>query len=513
MAEFSDSPADNDLHDDGITRRDFIRKTSAAAAFTIVSPHVLGGRNHIPPSDKITVALVGAGTQGLRQLMQHITRPELQFVSVCDPNKNSDDYVEWSKYELRNKIRSFTNNYNWGEGDRGGRAGREVGKYIIDEYYASLNDGKKYDSCTLYEDYRQMLEEESDLDSVYIMTPDHHHASVALEAMKKGKHAIMHKPLATTVEEVDYVAKIAAETGTATHLFCDEDQHTTPLLCEWIWDGAIGNVREVHNWSTRPFWPQGMAQYPSDTPPVPNGLNWDLWLGTASDRAYHPDYTHAKFRGWVDFGSGALGDMGHYSFRQIFQILKLDIPVKIEASHHKVWTIDDYYWTEIDNIIAYPKASTIRFEFGERKNMPEVTLNWYDGSLRPPLPEELEIEGRRMPREGLIFAGDKGKILADFTGGSPRIIPESKMKEYNRPEKTLERPIDGIEQWINACRGEKPSTARFEDVAKLSKTVCLGNIALKFDTKLEWDNSEGEFTNESDANDFLNREIRQGWEY
>jgi hypothetical protein len=285
------------------------------------------------------------------------------------------------------------------------------------------------------------------------------------------------------------------------------------MLCEWIWDGAIGGVREVHNWSTRPFWPQGMAVFPNDDVSVPEGFNWDLWLGPAAYRPYSPDYTHAKFRGWVDFGSGALGDMGHYSFRQIFQILKLDIPSKIEASHHKVWTIDDYFWTEIDNNIAFPKASTIHFEFDKRDDMPGVTLNWYDGSLKPPLPAELEMDGRTMPKEGLIFAGDKGKILADFTGESPRIIPESKMQEYKRPEKYLERPIDGIDQWINACKGGKPSTASFEEVAKLSKTICLGNIALKFDSKLEWDNTAGEFVNESSANEYLKREIREGWEF
>ena len=174
-------------------------------------------------------------------------------------------------------------------------------------------------------------------------------------------------------------------------MFCDESSHTTPLLCEWIWDGAIGNVREVHNWSTRPFWPQGMSSYPSDKPTVPNGFNWDLWLGPALDRPYNPAYTHSTFRGWVDFGTGALGDMGHYSFRQIFQILKLNIPSKIEASHNKEWKLEDYTWLENDSKISFPNASTIHFEFDKRDDMPAITLHWYDGALRPPLQRELEI--------------------------------------------------------------------------------------------------------------------------
>jgi predicted dehydrogenase len=490
-------------------RRTFIKTSVASAGFTLVNRNVLGGIGYVPPSDKITVGFIGTGTQGIRHLMKHISHPEIKIVAVCDPNADSMDYVEWADGELRSKIRHFLDDDMWGEGMKGCRAGRELGKELVNAYYARELGKKDYDGCRTYTDYRELLERETDLDAVYIMTPDHNHAPVAIRAMRKGKHAIVHKPLATTVEESRLVAETARQAKVATHMFCDESLHTTPLLCEWIWDGAIGHVREVHNWSTRPFWPQGMSRYPVDTPPVPEGLNWDLWLGPAEYRPYHPDYTHAVFRGWKDFGTGALGDMGHYSFRQIFQILKLDLPQSVEASRNVVFEIEDNLWIRKESQISFPNASIIHFGFPELSDMPPVSLHWYDGALRPPIPKELEKDGRRMPEEGLLFVGDKGKILAEFEGGSPRLIPESQMQAYVRPAQTLERPDDGFNQWVNACKCGDPSSASFEEVAKLTETVCLGNIALRFDEKLNWDAANGSFTNSPEANALLKREIRE----
>ncbi|MBI9070225.1 MAG: Gfo/Idh/MocA family oxidoreductase [Melioribacteraceae bacterium] len=495
-------------------RRSFIKTAAVAATgFTIVSPNILAGKNYSTPSEKISVALIGCGTQGIRQLMDHITNDGVRFVAVCDPTKSTNNYIEYFDGELKNKIRSFLGDQRWDENEVGCRAGREVAKEIIERYYLNISDGKEKITCRDYEDYRVLLEKENDLDAVYIMTPDHHHASISVAAMRKGKHVIMHKPMATTVAETRYVAKVAKETGVATHMFCAESIHTTPLLSEWIWDGAIGNVTEVHNWSTRPVWPQGWTKYPEEKMDIPEGFNWDLWLGPAKYREYNSAYTHSLFRGWKDFGTGALGDMGHYSFRQIFQMLKLELPVKVEASANIVSEIENQYWLAKPTDISYPNASIVHFDFPERDGMPPVKLNWYDGCLRPPLPKELEIEGRKMPNEGLLIVGDKGKILGGFRGDSPRIIPESKMREYKRPEEYLERPIDGFDQWVNACKGGKPSSARFEAVAKLTETICLGNIALRFDDKLNYNSEEMRFENSEEANNYLTREIRDGWEF
>ena len=495
-----------------MNRRQFLGTTAAVAGLTIVPRHVLGGVNYVAPSDKITIGFIGTGTQGLRQMMQHIVHPEIQIVSVCDPNKDGNDYIEWFENELRDKVRQFLDEPEWGERLKGCRAGRQVGKEIVEKYYAKHKPSKKYNGCSAYSDFREMLLKEKDIDAVYIMTPDHLHGPIAIAAMKKGKHVIMHKPLASVLYEVRLVSDIARQSKVATHMFCAESKHTTPLLCEWIWDGAIGHVREVHNWSNRPFWPQGMTQYPTETPPIPDGFDWDLWLGPAQYRPYHPAYTHAVFRGWVDFGTGALGDMGHYSFRQIFQILKLDKPIRVEASRSQFWEIVDLHWQKQENDVSFPRASLIHFEFPERDDMPPVSLHWYDGGLRPPKPRELEMDGREMPQDGVLFIGDKGKILAEFTGDSSRIIPEEKMRAYKRPPKTLLRPIGGFDQWVHACKGGESSSASFEAVEKLTETVCLGNIALRINEKLHWDSDNLKFTNSPEADELIHRQYREGWQ-
>lgn len=436
----------------------------------------------------------------------------MKIVAVCDPNKDSTDYVAWGKNEIRDKIRTFLNKPKWGEGVQGCRCGREVGRQIVETYYGNAAASGKYKGCSAYSDFRQLLENQKDLDAVYIMTPDHLHATIAIAAMNKGKHAITHKALSNVLYEARLTIDTASKTKAATHMFCAAGNQTTPTLCEWIWNGAIGQVREVHNWSTRPFWPQGMTEYPHERPPVPDGMDWDLWLGPIPHRPYHPAYTHAVFRGWCDFGTGALGDMGNYSFYQIFKILKLPAPVSVEASRSQYWIIADNLWHKQQNNVSYPRASVIHFEFPAREDMAPVSLYWYDGGLRPPKPEELEQDHEDMPSEGLLFVGDKGKILAGFTGDNPRIIPETKMRAYKQPPKTLPRPLDELDQWIRACKGAEPSGASFQNIRPFSEAICLGTIALRTDKKLKWDSANMRITNVPEANDLMRREYRKGWE-
>ena len=495
-----------------LTRRSFLKTSATAVGMSIVPRYVFGGKNYVPPSDKITVAFIGTGTQGIRILMDFLPRSEIQVVSVCDVNRDSQDYIEWSENELRDKIRLFLEEFAWGEGNHGCRAGRDVGREIVEKYYAKNRGQKKYKGCSAYEDFRDLLDKEHDLDAVCILTPEHLHATIAIATMLKGKHMITHKPLSNILAEVRMAANVASRIKVATHMFCAASAHTTPLLCEWIWGDAIGQVREVHNWSTRPFWPQGMTAYPVDQPPIPDGLNWDLWLGPAPYRSYHPAYTHAVFRGWYDFGTGALGDMGHYSFYQIFKILKLGAPLSVEASRSQYWTVDGGHWNKQVNTVSYPRASMIRWEFPARDQMAPVALYWYDGGLRPPIPKELENDHRKMPDEGLLFIGDKGKILAGFMGDSPRLIPESNMKTFIRPPETLPRPIDEADQWIRACRGGEPADARFESIRVINETICLGNIALRFNEKLFWDAENMKITNVPEANELIHRQYREGWE-
>jgi hypothetical protein len=492
-----------------VTRRSFLEGGATAAALTLVPRHVLGGSGYVAPSDQVSVGYVGNGTQGLRQLMEALPRKELRVSAVCDPNRRSDDYIEWYPHELRDKVRAFLGDSSWGEGLRSCPCGREVAREVVDHQYGARPGG----GCSVYADFREMLSREKDLDAVYVMTPDHLHATVVLAALKAGKHAIVHKPLSNVMHEARLVVKTARESGKATQMFCAASLESTPQLTEWIAAGAIGPVREVHNWSTRPFWPQGMTALPAETPAVPDGLDWDLWLGPVPHRAYHPAYTNAVFRGWYDFGTGALGDMGHYSFFQIFRILKLGAPLSVEASRSQYWKIDDLLWKKQTNTVSYPRASLIRWEFGAREGMPPVALHWYDGGLRPPRPAELDQDGEPMPEEGLLFVGEQGKILAEFNGSRPRLVPKSKMAAFKEPPASLPRPKDELSQWIDACRGGAPSDSRFESVYPMSEAILMGTIALRVEHKLRWDAPSGLFADAPEANALMKRPAyREGWE-
>ncbi len=498
-------------HPSHLSRRQFVGVAAATAAVSIVPRHVLGGVKHVAPSEKINLAYIGCGTQGLRQLMPALEKPEINVIAVCDPNRKSDDYPEWGRHELNNKIARFLGDPNWAKGARGGLCGREVGQELVNRHYAKQKRSGRAGECRAYSDFRELLEKEKDLDAVYIMTPEHLHGVIAVRAMRKGRHVITHKPISNVLDEVRIARDTARETGVASQLFCAAGQQNTPAIAEWIASGVIGPVREVHNWSTRPFWPQGMDQ-PADAPPVPDGFEWDLWLGPAAQRPYHPAYTHAVFRGWYDFGTGALGDMGHYSFHQIFEILKLGSPRSVEAGRSQFWRIENYGWRKQVNLVSYPRASVIHWEFPARGEMPPVTLHWYDGGLRPPLPKELDEDGEEMPAEGLLFVGDNGKILCGFSGDKPRLIPKARMRDFKEPPQMLPRPIEELDQFIRACRGGQPSDASFENAYPFAETILLGTIALRVNKKLRWDAAKFEFTNSKEANELKCRKNREGWQ-
>lgn len=497
-----------------MNRRTFVNTTAAAAmAATIVPRNVLGGTKFVAPNDKINVGVIGCGTQAMRMIFNYLRNEDIQITAVCDCNKNTQDYPEWGRFNLRDRFRRELEEPNWGEGDTGCRCGREIGQYVVETFYAKQAGKKRWKGLGVYEDFRDMLAKEKNLDAVWVMTPEHSHGIIAYLAMKAGKHVIMHKPLSNVLAEARILGKTAQETGVATHLYCASDQQTTPLIKEWIDAGAIGTVREVHNWSNRPVWPQGMTKYPAETPPIPKGFNWDLWLGPAQERPFHPAYTHTNFRGWYDFGTGPLGDMGHYSGYQIWEILDLGFPKSVEASasHHYIINETGQAEKEVDTP-GLPQASTIHWEFPAKNGRPEIDFYWYDGGIRLPIPRELEQDGRKMPIEGLLFIGDEGKIFADFMGGSPRLIPEESMKAFNRPEKTLPRPDEELVQWVRACKGEKPADANFPKMLPVSDTMLLGTVGLRVQEKLYYDAKQMKITNNEEADKLLYRENRKGWE-
>jgi predicted dehydrogenase len=504
-----------------ISRRKFLGQTAAAAiGFSIVPRRVLGGTGYVAPSDKLNIAFIGVGSQGFRVMLRFLREPDVQGVAVCDPNKGSANHPQWDTHEFCNSVRKLLgveSGWDWLSPDdpiqlthslrvTGGVAGREPCQKVVDAYYGTQQRSGKYRGCSAYSNFRELLEKEKDLDAVVVCTTDNLHAAVSAAAMKKRKHVFCQKPLTHTIYEARRLAEIARETGVATQIaVANQASEDTRLLCEWIWDGAIGPVREVANWSSRPFWAQGIER-PKETERVPEGLDWDLWLGPAPERSFNHAYLPFVWRGWTDFGCGALGDMGSYSFDTIFRVLKLEAPVSVEASS------SDRY----DE--SYPLASIVRYDFAARGNMPPVKFTWYDGGLKPPRPEELALnlplkgDGEEND-EGLLFIGDRGKILCAFNGGSPKLIPEAKMASYKQPLKTLPRSPGNEREWLDACKGGKVKPGgNFEFSGMVTETLLLGNVASCTGQRLDWDRSNLKVTNSDSAQKFVRPERRAGWE-
>jgi len=502
------------------TRREFLKNSAiAVAGFSILPRHVLGGAGFVPPSDKVNIAFIGVGAQGLRVMLRFLREPDVQGVAVCDVNKGAAGYPQWQTHEFCNSVRKLlgvNSGWDWLSPDdplvlthslkvTSGVAGREPCQKIVEGYYGSQQRSGNYHGCAAYNDFRELLDSQKDLDAVVVCTTDNLHAAVSAAAMQKRKHVFCQKPLTHTIYEARRIAEIARETGVATQIaVANQASEDTRLLCEWIWSGAIGPVREVINWSSRPFWPQGVER-PKETQPVPEGLDWDLWLGPAPQRPFNPAYLPFSWRGWTDFGCGALGDMGSYSYDTIFRVLKLEAPTSVEAS-----STDRYDET-------YPVASIIHYDFAARGDMPRVKFTWYDGGLKPPRPEELEpgrpFKGTGDEDEGLLFVGDTGKILCGFNGRGPTLIPQSKMNSYQQPPKTLPRSPGNEREWLDACKGGKTKPGgNFEFEGMVTETLLLGNVAVCTGEKFSWDRANMKANNSDLGQKYIRPERRAGWE-
>jgi len=463
-----------------ISRRDFLGSTAfAATAFTIVPRHVLGGASYTPPSEKLNVAGIGVGGMGAVNI----------------------DKVAGIRRDDEGNVVSKTDGENI------------VALCDVDEELAA-DIFNNYPRAKKHTDFRKMLEKQKDIDAVVIGTPDHTHAVIAMMAMKMGKHVYCQKPLTRTVYEARMLTETAREQNVATQMGNQGNSgEGVRLVCEWIWDGAIGPVHEVHAWTDRPVWPQGIPR-PKETPPVPSSLDWDLWIGPAPMRPYHPTYHPFSWRAWWDFGTGALGDMACHILDPVFSALKLKYPTSVEASCSTYVPIGTM-WEKEEEFESYPRASVVHYTFPPREGMPELKLHWYDGGLMPQTPDEFEPR-RKLNENGALFVGEKGLLLSGTYGGGPRIVPESKMRAYKRPPKTLERikgGADGHERkWIEACKGAKPAGSNFEYSGPMTETVVMGNLAVRYPhKKLEWDGENMRFTNFPEANEYVNPPYRQGW--
>jgi predicted dehydrogenase len=454
-----------------MTRRNFLGGAAVAAAFAVVPRRVLGGVHHVPPSENVNVAIIGTGGQGIVNMKQLFNEPDVRIAALCDVNQESD----YSMFYF------------------GGTAGLKPALELVKRKYGQ--------ACPGYHDYNEMLAKE-DIDAVLVATPDHSHAIVSLAVIAQGKHLYCEKPLCRTVYEAHVVTEAARKAGVATQLGnFGHSSEDIRLACEWIWDGAIGDIYQVHAWTntgaTR--WTK-LTDRPKETPPVPAGFDWERWLLPVPRRPYHPDYAPVRWRAWWQFGSGTIGDFACHHLDPAFWALKLAQAPRFSVEASSIGTTKE----------TCPAGSLIYFHVPARAGMVPVRVTWYEGGLMPPRPTELE-EGRSLGDNGILFIGTKGKILGGGWARSPRIIPEAKMRAYHRPPKTLPRVKGHHRDWLDACKGKGEASDHFDYSGLLSEFVLMGNVALRSGKMLDFDWKNLKVTNVPEANQFVKPTYRKGW--
>jgi len=445
-----------------ITRRQFVGGAAAAAATVTIVPgsYVLGAKAAAAPSNTVNVAQVGCGGKGQSDC-RLTEQAGGNIVGVCDVD-----------------------------------AARGGGTF------------RAYPKARKFTDFRKMFDTMGkDIDAVVVSTADHMHARISLQAMRMGKGVYCQKPLTHTVAEARLMTETAAKYKVATQM--GNQGHSSggnQATAEYIAAGAIGTVREVHIWTDRPvkWWPQGQG-LPTGTLPVPKSLDWDLWLGVAPVRPYHKSYLPFVWRGWVGFGTGALGDIACHAMDSPFTVLGLTAPTSVKA------TCSPF------NKVSFPLWSIIEYEYPAVGDRAAVKLVWYDGGKKPARPALLEKD-RRFGGNGVLYVGDDGAMLGGGGGSFCRIIPEKRMKEFPKPKQTLQRPGGHYSDWIGACKGEKrngkPMVAgsHFGYSGPMTEAVLLGNAGLYYpDQSLKWDPKTMTFPNNREANSLLTSEYRKGW--
>ena len=452
----------------GLSRREFAPRAAAALTGIMLLPrHVLGGSGYTAPSDKLNLAGVGVGGMGA----DYLKDLESENIAVlCDVDSDK-------------AAKTF----------------------------------KRYPAAKIYTDFREMFDKEKGIDAVVIGTPDHTHAAVAMAAIQLHKHVYCAKPMTRTIDEARTVVKAARDAKVATQMSvqsCASEEACA--TAEWVMAGAVGEVREVHVWTDRPVWPQGLLR-PDDTPPVPPTFAWDLWLGPAPVRPYHPVYHPFRWRGWYDFGTGALGDMGCHTLHVIFRALHLEYATRVQACTN--FTMLPAYAGDADEPWmmskkakfpeTYPMASIVTWDFPARGKLPPVRVHWSDGGIRPPQPEGWPEE-KKYPRDGILFHGSKGVLFSGFTGG-PAIVSGAKKKGFTAPRKTLPRTKGHYLEFAEAAKGGPPASCNFDFGGLLTETALLGVIAQRTGKVLDWDAAAGRFTNDEAANQLIQQPYRAGW--
>src|SRR5262245_6468930 len=510
-----------------ITRRKFVAGTSGATLGAMIVPrHVLGGAGYQAPSDTLNFAVAGCGGQGKTDASELIAGGE-NLVAMADV-----DYAFVDR-EVAQRTKGRDGNPN--------------------ERMIKLQEA--YNKAKRYADFRKMLETQKDIDAIVIATPDHTHAVIAKTAMELGKHVYVEKPLTHSVHEARVLRETAARTKVVTQMGnMGHSSDGAALINEWIQAGVIGPVHEVHVWTNRPlgYWPQGIprpckTQVAADAPvpsgfgtewsarlvnralaaamegnyPVPQGVDWDLFLGPGPEISYHPVYHPFNWRGWLDWGTGAIGDMAAHLIDHPYWALGLTYPTSVEATFSP-WGVDVKNNDPKNNKVSYPVATNVVYKFPARGNQPKVTVTWVDGGLMPGRPDLLPEDVPLDPGGGVIFTGDKGILVHGTYGFDPKLYPTSLMAEAEKVPKTYFRmeKEEGTNpqakhrmNWSKAIKGKEKISCPIEYASRLTETMLLGVVAMRTGQgkRIYYDGKAGRITNINDANQYLHREYRKGW--
>lgn len=458
-------------------RRAFLQTAAAAATFHIVPRHVLGGAPFVAPSEKINIGLVGAGGQGRTNARQLFPHADAQITAIADPAES----FELDRFYYK------------------GMGGRKPVKAELEKHYQTQTPNHR---VTEYGDYRQMLEKERSLDAILCATPDHLHAHVSVMAMRAGKHVFCEKPLTHNIWEARLVARVARETGVATQM--GNIGHSTDTIretVEWLRAGAIGTVREVHAWVGAGRWNPSLTTRPTDTPSVPPGLDWDLWLGPRMPRPFHTAYFPVAWRDFWEFGGSNIGDFGCHDLDSACWALDLTAPTSIEF--HAIGPHDG----EIG-----PHGSIGRYEFAARGPQQAVSVTWYDGGGLPPRPAGYPLD-KGLPGRGVLFIGDQGSMLCGGAGGPATLFPASRAESFSQPSPTIPRSKGHHRDWLDACKGGPAASSDFVYGARLTELALLGVLSLRMGRRIEWDSEHLAVKGiGAEAEPFIREPYRSGWE-
>lgn len=479
-----------------LSRRTFLATSAAAAAgLTIVPRNVLGGPGYQSPSDMVNIAGVGIGSQGGGDIRQ--------IATMDVPTSQAPELNPYSKNERETwagiKPAPVTRNMTGAGGQRAQQSYKHANIYAlcdVDTDYAA-HMFKGYPNAKKYTDFRKMIDKETSLDGVVIGTPDHTHAVIAAYAMAAGKAVYVEKPLTKTIYEARKLAALAKKYNVVTQMGNQgHNAEGTYKTIEWIQSGKIGLVSELHMWTSAPSWPQGYLQRPPKQK-VPKHLDYDLWLGPAPEKPYNINVLPFNWRGFRDYGTGAMGDFGAHIMDAPILALKLGYPTHIQATSTPF--TEEYL----------PRTEYITYKFPARGHLPAVTATWRDGGMKPARPRELE-DGRSLG--AALYIGDKGMMMHGTHGAAPQLIPD---EPDFAVEPTITRPKNAYVDFVEAIKEGRKANNDFEVSAKLTEIMLLGNIAVfaqAINEPLEYDAENMKFTNVPEANDFIHYQYREGWE-